>query len=157
MVEPEVRAGSNRSATKEENRQRYTDHARGLSSTRDEEFEKRSDPDCCDSVGGSSHSERLADTSTSFRTFCESLLRKELAELEMIKSREALRCEAEKRRMESEAEMTRVMMQTQLQIASFVEGMNSSRKRKRAEEDESRVSQREGALLLSMLQCNFIL
>ena len=60
----------------------------------------------------------------------------------MIKSREALRCEAEKRRMESEAEMTRMMMHTQLQIASFVEGMNSSRKRKRAEEDESRVSQR---------------
>ncbi|ESR56142.1 hypothetical protein CICLE_v10024162mg, partial [Citrus x clementina] len=71
-------------------------------------------PDCCDSVGGWSHSERLAYTSASFLTFSG-----------MIKSREALRCEAEKRRMESEAEMTRMMMQTQLQIASFVEGMNA--------------------------------
>ncbi|KDO44253.1 hypothetical protein CISIN_1g048804mg [Citrus sinensis] len=40
----------------------------------------------------------------------------ELVELEMIKSRKALKGEAEKRRTESEAEMTQLTMQTQLQI-----------------------------------------
>ncbi|KAJ0018712.1 hypothetical protein Pint_09788 [Pistacia integerrima] len=85
-----------------------------------------------------------ADLSTTFRIFSESLLRKELDELEMMKSREALRCEAEKRRVETEAESTQMLAQTQLQIASFVAGMSSSSKRKRVEEDESPpVSQRQ--------------
>ncbi|GAY62946.1 hypothetical protein CUMW_221700 [Citrus unshiu] len=43
-------------------------------------------------------------------------LLEELVELEMIKSRKALKGEAEKRRTESEAEMTQMTMQTQLQI-----------------------------------------
>ncbi|KAJ4703985.1 hypothetical protein OWV82_023812 [Melia azedarach] len=78
----------------------------------------------------------------------------------MMKSREALRCEAEKRRIESEAELTQMLAQTQLQIASFVagKGMSQNRKRKRDEEDElPPASQRESALLLTLLQCNFLL
>lgn len=39
--------------------------------------------------------------------------------------------------METEAELSQMLVQTQLQIASFVAGMSSSRERKRVGEDES--------------------
>lgn len=81
-------------------------------------------------------SKRLADLAASFRVFTESLVRMELAEMEMLKAREAFRLETEKRRLESEAEMTQMLLQTQLQIASLV-SRGPSRKRKREEDDPS--------------------
>ncbi|KAL6332615.1 hypothetical protein AAG906_009935 [Vitis piasezkii] len=107
----------------------------------------------CDSAD---ESKRLADLAASFRVFSESLARMELAEMEMLKAREAFRLEAEKRRLESEAEMTQMLLQTQLQIASLV-SRSPSRKRKRGEEDDPSISEREGGLLLSLLQCNLLL
>ncbi|KAH7569434.1 hypothetical protein JRO89_XS06G0161400 [Xanthoceras sorbifolium] len=140
MDEPASRTGPERRPGDNENRLRHAVDAGFLSGAREGEF---SDSDSCDS---DSESTRLADLSASFRVFSESLLRRELAEMEMMKSREALRCEAEKRRMESEAELTRMMVQTQLQIASFVAGKSRSRKRKRAEQDEStQLSQRQNS------------
>ncbi|KAK3226327.1 hypothetical protein Dsin_006189 [Dipteronia sinensis] len=65
--------------------------------TREEEF---SDSEGCDSVSGLSTC--LADLPASFWFFSESLRRRELAEMEMMKSREALRCEAKKRTIEME-------------------------------------------------------
>lgn len=67
----------------------------------------------------------------------------------MMKSRESLRCEAEKRRMESEAVLTQMMVQTQLQIASLLGAAEStpSRKRKRGDEEES--SSSSPSMLLS--------
>lgn len=77
--------------------------------------------------------------------------------MEMVKAMEASRCEAEKRRAESEAELTRMMFRTQSQIASFVAGDADTWKRKLGADDEPRDSSvRQGALLLSLLQCNLI-
>ncbi|KAK9268233.1 hypothetical protein L1049_010676 [Liquidambar formosana] len=84
-----------------------------------------------DSSNSSGESKRLADLAAGLRVFSESLLRTELAELEMVKAREALRFEAEKRRVEAETEMTQMLLQTQLQIASFVSRKSPNRKRKR--------------------------
>ncbi|KAK3177577.1 hypothetical protein Dsin_028024 [Dipteronia sinensis] len=157
MDEPASRTGPHRQLGHNENRQKHAvDTGFPSGAARGEEF---SDSDSCDSVSeSSSSSTRLADLSASFRVFSESLLRRELAEMEMMKSREALRCEAEKRRMETEGELTQMLVQTQLQIASFVAGKSTSRKRKRVEEDESTsLSQRQRTLLMSLLQCNFIL
>ena len=98
----------------------------------------------------------------------------EQTELEMAKAREALRLTAEKRRLESEAELTQMLLQTPLQIASLVsrrsdrdhdQHHHSSRKQKRAEEegeenDESSppvLTQRKGAAALSLLQCSLLL
>ncbi|GMI72706.1 hypothetical protein HRI_000939900 [Hibiscus trionum] len=112
------------------------------------------DSDGCDSEFDSTP---LSDLSASLRVFSDSILRMELAGMEMVKAMEASRCEAEKRRAESEAELTRMMLRTQSQIASFVAGDGDNRKRKRGAEDESRDSSvRQGALLLSLLQCNLI-
>ncbi|KAK1557507.1 hypothetical protein Q3G72_026012 [Acer saccharum] len=158
MDEPASRTGPHRRPGNNDNRQKHAvDAGFPSGAAREEEF---SDSDSCDSVSeSSSSSTRLADLSASFRVFSESLLRRELAEMDMMKSREALRCEAEKRRMETEAELTQMLVQTQLQIASFVAGKSTtSRKRKRVEEDESTsLSQRQRTLLMSLLQCNFIL
>ncbi|TXG46927.1 hypothetical protein EZV62_026221 [Acer yangbiense] len=145
MDEPASRTGPHRRPGNNENRQKHAvDAGFPSSAAREEEF---SDSDSCDSVSeSSSSSTRLADLSASFRVFSESLLRRELAEMEMMKSREALRCEAEKRRMETEAELTQMLVQTQLQIASFVAGKSTSRKRKRVAEDESTsLSQRQNS------------
>nr|DAD22614.1 TPA_asm: hypothetical protein HUJ06_024077 [Nelumbo nucifera] len=54
----------------------------------------------------------------------------ELAEMEMIKAREAWRVEKERRLIESEAEMTQMLLETQLQVASFLLQKNQKRKRK---------------------------
>ncbi|PRQ28347.1 hypothetical protein RchiOBHm_Chr5g0002091 [Rosa chinensis] len=113
-------------------------------------------------------SARLSGLAASFRIVSESLLRMEQTELEMTKAREAMRLEAEKRRLESEAELTQMLLQTQLQIASLVSRRrrdHPSRKRKRAEEegeeggenDSSSSPNSEGALALSLLQCNLLL
>lgn len=92
-----------------------------------------------DSVGDSN---RMADLAACLRVFSESMLRMELAELELIKARETYRLEAEKRRFESEAELTQTMMQTQLQIAKFLSRSCTDRKRKRSDEDDSSTSLR---------------
>lgn len=55
--------------------------------------------------------------------------------------------------METEAELSQMLVQTQLQIASLVAGMSSSRERKRVGEDESvLVSQRQILYLRVSLQ-----
>ncbi|KAI8001169.1 Uncharacterized protein LOK49_LG09G00206 [Camellia lanceoleosa] len=78
----------------------------------------------------------------------------------MAKAREASRLEAEKRRAQLESELTQMLLQTQLQIASYISqpSPTSSRKRKRSDEDNSSISsEREGgAMLVSLLQCNLI-
>ncbi|KAK8493565.1 hypothetical protein V6N13_062832 [Hibiscus sabdariffa] len=114
------------------------------------------DSDDCDSECDSTP---LTDLSASLRVFSDSILKMELAGMEMVKAIEASRCEAEKRRAELEVELTRMMLRTQSQIASFVAGAGDgdNRKRKRGADDESRDSSvRQGALLLSLLQCNLI-
>ncbi|KAM1005217.1 hypothetical protein FF1_005262 [Malus domestica] len=100
-------------------------------------------------------STRLSGLEASFRVVSESIQRMEQAELEMAKAREALRLKAEKQRVELETELTQMLLQTQLQIASLVSQRQSrpSRKRKRVEEDEP---SSEGALGLSLLQCNLL-
>lgn len=72
------------------------------------------------------------------RVLSDSMLRTEMAEMEMIKAREATRWEAEKRRLEMELEMTRMVLQTHLETtASLLVGEQkippSERKRKRSE------------------------
>ncbi|KAA8515554.1 hypothetical protein F0562_018835 [Nyssa sinensis] len=153
----------NRGARNDDNRLKYAFDAGFLSGSHptdtvdaddgDSTTPQSSDSEDSDSVG---ESKRLADLSTSLRLFSESMLRMELAEMEMIKAREALRHKAEKRRAELEAESTQMFLQTQLQIASFISQTSPNRKRKRSNEDNSSTSEREGAMLLSLLQCNLI-
>ncbi|XP_021294495.1 uncharacterized protein At4g22160 [Herrania umbratica] len=165
MADPSARAGLNRTSSSGENRLKYNFDAGFLSNARPSDTpnldeEDSNDPSSLDSdsCDWECQSTPLADLSASLRVFSDSMLRMELAGMEMVKAMEASRCEAEKRRMESEAELTRMMLRTQSQIASFIAGDN--RKRKRVEEDEqprdSSVRYRQGALLLSLLQCNLI-
>nr|GEU31453.1 hypothetical protein [Tanacetum cinerariifolium] len=90
----------------------------------------------------------------SLRDLAESIIRKEVAEMEMIKAREAARIQAEHRRLERENELMEMMLNSHLQIINSV--LSHHRKRKRAEHEDncdSPVSfQREGAMLLSLLQ-----
>ncbi|PWA89623.1 hypothetical protein CTI12_AA108840 [Artemisia annua] len=92
----------------------------------------------------------------SLRELAESMIRKEVAEMEMIKAREAARIQAEHRRLERENELMEMMLNSHLQIINSF--LSVDRKRKRAEDDDhddSPVSfQREGAMLLSLLQFN---
>lgn len=55
-----------------------------------------------------------------FQLIANTMLRMELAQLEMMKKRETARLEAQKRQAELEHEMTRMMLQTQVHIASMV-------------------------------------
>lgn len=112
-----------------------------------------------DDEGWSSDSSGMSRWSlaASIRDFAESMMRREVAELEMMKAREAARIEEENRRLERETELTEMLLKTQLQITSFLCSRTSDRKRRRSEEDDgdSPVSvQREGAMLLSLLQFN---
>lgn len=149
MADQTGRAGHNRGASNNDFRLKYAVDAGFLSGPHpddtpnalalDDEESGRAPPssddsESCESAG---ESPRLASLAASFRVFSESLLRMERAQLEMAKAREASRLESEKRRIESEAELTRMMRQTQLQIASFVLQQSPSRKRKRVEEDHS--------------------
>ena len=140
MADQSGRTGPNQTVGNEENRLKYAVDAGFLSGAHphddDEDSNEvpSSDSESSESV---SESTRFTDLATSFRVFSESLLRMERAQLEMAKAREASRLEAEKRRVESEAELTRMLLQTQLQIASFVSRQSPSRKRKRVEEDGS--------------------
>lgn len=147
------RTGRSRRAYDDQSRLRYAfdagflsaahyspDHvSRGLDLVDDDDDEDSSSPLSSDSEtddDSDGESTRWTDVAASFRVFSDSLLRMERAESEMAKAREALRLEAEKRRAESEAELTEMMLRTQLQIASFVSRRIPSRKRKRVEEDE---------------------
>lgn len=114
-----------------------------------------SDSDRDSSSDSDGESTRVSGLAASFRVVSESIQRMEQAELEMAKAREALRLKAEKQRVELETELTQMLLQTQLQIASLVSQRQSrpSRKRKRVEEDEP---SSEGALGLSLLQCNLL-
>ncbi|KAL3820758.1 hypothetical protein ACJIZ3_006663 [Penstemon smallii] len=90
-----------------------------------------------------SHPSKKSDLPASLRIIGESMLRIELAELEMMKKRETARLEAEKLRAEIEDKMTQMILQTQLQIASFVSQNSSTRKRKHSSlNDSSSSSQR---------------
>ncbi|KAJ4912872.1 Uncharacterized protein Rs2_07493 [Raphanus sativus] len=123
------------------------------------------DPLTSDSKTESNWSSDSATTSTGLsaviRVMSDSLLRTELAEMEMIKARETARWEAEKRRMEMELELTRMALQTHLQATTslLVEEQeispSSRRKRKRSQviEDESSTT---SLALLGLLQLNLI-
>ncbi|XP_018829621.1 uncharacterized protein At4g22160-like [Juglans regia] len=168
MADQTGRAGLNRGASNNDFRLKYAVDAGFLSGPHpndtpnalaldDEESGRAPSSDDSESCESAGESPRLASLAASFRVFSESLLRMERAQLEMAKAREASRLESEKRRIESEAELTRMMRQTQLQIASFVLQQSPSRKRKRVEEDHSPLlSEREGALLSSFIQCNLL-
>ncbi|KAI3823846.1 hypothetical protein L1987_05291 [Smallanthus sonchifolius] len=103
-------------------------------------------------------SPKSSGVAASLRDFAESMMRRQGAELEMMKTREVVRIEAENRRLERETELTEMMLKTQLQLSSFICSQTCDRKRKRGEEDgsESPVSvERKGAMLLSLLHFNF--
>ncbi|KAL1201734.1 hypothetical protein V5N11_006274 [Cardamine amara subsp. amara] len=92
----------------------------------------------------SSDSTTSTGLSTIIRVLTDSLVRTQLAEMEMIKAREAARWEAEKRRLEMEVELTRMVLQTHLQVTSSLlvgeqKISTGRRKRKRSvvEEHES--------------------
>ncbi|KAG7546609.1 hypothetical protein ISN44_As12g019460 [Arabidopsis suecica] len=105
----------------------------------------------CDSTG----------LSAIIRVLSDSLLRTELAEMEMIKAREAARLEAEKRRLEMEVDLTQMVLQTHLQATtSLLVGEHkiapAQRKRKRSdvEELESSTTREKSLALLGLLQLN---
>ncbi|PON52153.1 hypothetical protein PanWU01x14_211430 [Parasponia andersonii] len=166
MAHQTGRTGPNRRDRNDENRLKYGFDAGFLSGVHAQSalnLDGGADsnvPPSCDSETDSSDgkSTRLTGLAASLRVLSDSLLRTERTEAELMKRREALRLQAEKRRVESEAELARMLLRTELQIASFVSRPSSvpSRKRKRIEEDETtpQVSQREGALLFTLLQCN---
>ncbi|KAG2244659.1 hypothetical protein Bca4012_023393 [Brassica carinata] len=111
----------------------------------------------------SSDSTTSTGLSAVMRILSDSLLRTELAEMEMIKAREAARWEAEKRRMEMEVELTRMALQTHLQATTSSLRMEhkispSTRKRKRSEviEDESSTTREKSLALLGLLQLDLI-
>ncbi|KAL1537292.1 hypothetical protein AAHA92_29823 [Salvia divinorum] len=82
---------------------------------------------------------------SSFQVIASSMVRMETARLEMVKKREMARLDAQRRQAELEDEMTRMMLQTQVRIASTV---CHTRKRKKNSSD--------GALLLTLLLSNMI-
>ncbi|MFS8015536.1 hypothetical protein Hanom_Chr15g01357831 [Helianthus anomalus] len=94
----------------------------------------------------------------SLRDLAECMMRRQAAELEMMKTIEMVRIEAENRRLERETELTEMMLKTQLQLTSFICSQACDRKRKRGEEDGSDPpvsAERKGAMLLSLLHFNF--
>ncbi|XP_019086032.1 PREDICTED: uncharacterized protein At4g22160-like isoform X2 [Camelina sativa] len=107
----------------------------------DSETESNSSLDSGTESNISSDSTTYTGLSAIVRVLSDSLLRTELAEMEMIKAREAARLEAEKRRLEMEVELTRMVLETHLQAtASLLVGEQNispeGRKRKRSEEAE---------------------
>ncbi|KFK28790.1 hypothetical protein AALP_AA7G048500 [Arabis alpina] len=114
-------------------------------------------------------SNRSYDSTTStgllgiIRVLSDSLFRTELAEMEMIKAREAARWEAEKRRLEMEVELTRMMLQATESLLVGEEKISPARKkrnRSEVEEHESLTSSSTtrdmGLAFLSLLQLNLI-
>lgn len=160
MAHQTGRTGRSRRGLNDDNRLRYAFDAGFLSSgahphdspqATDLDVGDSDDPPSSDSEPESSDasngmSTRLTGLAASLRVLSDSLLRTERAEAEMAKTREALRLQSERRRVESEAEMTQMLLQTELQIASLVSRRNPSRKRKRVKEEEDetppQVSQR---------------
>lgn len=162
-----ARIGRNRRELNDENRLKYAFDA-GFSSggghphdspqTPDFDAGGSDDPPSSDPESSNGKSTSLTGLTASLRVLSDSLMRMERAEVEMAKTREALRLQSETRRLELEAEMTQMLLRTELQIASLVSRRNPSRKRKRVEEDQttSQLSQREGSLLVSLIQCNLL-
>ncbi|KAK9084764.1 hypothetical protein Sjap_025175 [Stephania japonica] len=97
---------------------------------------------------------QLTDLRACLRVFTESYLRMEAAEMEMIKSREASRIEAERRRAETESVIAHMLARNQVQIAEFLARKSRNRKRKRVQRDDLSVVDRQGLLLLWLLQSN---
>ncbi|KAF8046588.1 hypothetical protein N665_3595s0001 [Sinapis alba] len=111
----------------------------------------------------SSDSTTSMGLSAVMRILSDSLLRTELAEMEMIKARESARWEAKKRRMEMEVELTRMVLQTHLQATTSLlveeqKTCTSRMKRKRSEviENESSTTREKSLALLGLLQLNLI-
>lgn len=107
----------------------------------DSETESNSSSNSGTESNMSSDSTAPTGLSAIIRVLSDSLLRTELAEMEMIKAREAARWEAEKRRLEMEVELTRMVLQTHLQATtSLLIGEQkispAQRKRKRSSEVE---------------------
>ncbi|XP_019089355.1 PREDICTED: uncharacterized protein At4g22160-like [Camelina sativa] len=133
----------------------------------DSETESNSSLDSGTESNMSSDSTTSTGLSAIIRVLSDSLLRTELAEMEMIKAREAARLEAEKRRLEMEVELTRMVLQTHLQAAaSLLVGEQkispAGRRRKRSEEGEehdepsSSTTREKSLALLGLLQLNLI-
>ncbi|XP_065877875.1 uncharacterized protein At4g22160-like [Euphorbia lathyris] len=148
------------SASRDENRLKFACDAGILSNectpnNHDDNSEYSNEP--TSSGSRSCDSPPMNSLAASLRLFGDSLMRMEQAETEMMRARETLRCEEEKRRMEMEAELTRMMLATELQIASIVAGKGLNRKRKRIEgnENESTISWRKRALLRCLMHCSF--
>ncbi|KAG6392362.1 hypothetical protein SASPL_146579 [Salvia splendens] len=83
-------------------------------------------------------------SNSSFQVIADSMVRMETAQLEMMKKREMARLDAQRRQAELEVEMTRMMLQTQVHIASTV---CHTRKRKNSS---------DGGLLLTLLLSNML-
>ncbi|CAH8275754.1 unnamed protein product [Arabidopsis lyrata] len=128
-----------------------------------------SDSDTESNLSSGTESNMSCDSATStglsaiIRVLSDSLLRTELAEMEMIKAREAARLEAEKRRLEMEVDLTQMVLQTHLQATtSLLVGEHkispAQRKRKRSdvEELESSTTREKSLALLGLLQLNLI-
>lgn len=105
----------------------------------DDDTPKTTESNHSNSETGQSSGSGYSDTNqtASFQLIANTMLRMELAELEMMKKRETARLEAEKRRAELEDEMTRMMLQTQSHIALFVSQNSSSKKRKSSSGDDN--------------------
>ncbi|XP_077216639.1 uncharacterized protein At4g22160 [Tasmannia lanceolata] len=110
---------------------------------------------------GDSCGAHLAET---VRAFSEFLLRREMEEIERVKATEALRAESERRRSESETQITELILNTQLQIATCLSSKQSrNRKRKRVREEEDQDGEESPSapdemwdlLMLGFIQCNF--
>ncbi|KAI3456507.1 hypothetical protein Pfo_013170, partial [Paulownia fortunei] len=126
--------------TKSSNPLKYTFDGHFLPTTPpDDDTTKTTESNHSNSETGQSSESRYSDPSrtASLQLIANTMLRMELAELEMMKKREAARLEAQKRQAELEDEMTRMMLQTQSHIASFVSQNSSSGKRKRFNIDGS--------------------
>ncbi|VVB12124.1 unnamed protein product [Arabis nemorensis] len=115
----------------------------GSDDTHSSDTETESNPSSDSETESNQSSDSTTSTrlSTIIRVLSDSLLRSELAEMEMIKAREAARWEAEKRRLEMEVELTRLVLQTHLQATeSLLVGEEkitpARRKRKRSEVEE---------------------
>ncbi|GAB4830808.1 hypothetical protein Ancab_004838 [Ancistrocladus abbreviatus] len=97
-------------------------------------------------------SDSFTDFATIFRVFSDSMLKMELADIEIVKNRASSLVETERRRAESEFALTRMISQTQLQIASDIAKRDSSRKRKRIQEDDDSLEKSYAAMFAAAMQ-----
>ncbi|ESQ55139.1 hypothetical protein EUTSA_v10026500mg [Eutrema salsugineum] len=109
----------------------------------DSETESNSSSDSGTELNRWSASTTSTGLSAIIRVLSDSLLRTELAEMEMIKAREAARWEAEKRRLEMEVELTQMLLQTNSSLLVGEEKISLARRKRKSsavEDNESSVT-----------------